>query len=363
MAQNLGEGVVVIDDDGLIRFMNRAACTLLGYQEEEVMKTSFHKLVHPEETEEQSDFCVLHRGLESGASIRFHDEGFRRSDGTSLVVAVTITRVAEAGSEGSNRTVIVFRDMQEYELMQRRLLSTDRMHAVSNLATGIAHEINNPLAYLQSNVRFVHRALQRRKDQQADSITEEMMVEALEDAMEGIGRITAIVAGMRAFTGNRDVVEDVDVWECLQDALQVCKGSLKRNAKVEVRGGRGGFTKANRSRLTQVFVNLLLNAVAAIEEANLGVGEIFLDLRTFGMEVVVEISDSGVGISQELQKQIFDPFFTTREVGDGTGLGLYICRSILMEMGAEIAVLSAPGEGACFQVTLPRTHPVEEAGS
>lgn len=354
VAKSLGEGVVAVDLEGRIRFINAAACRLLCYESEaEAMGRDFHVLVHPEEGEQERRECLLGQALDSGAEVRLFDGTVVCREGKRVAVAITVTPVEEEGEYRGS--VVVFRDMGEFQEMQRRLLSTDRMHAVGNLAAGIAHEINNPLAYVQSNVRFVHRALEMRAKGAGQEVSDAMMAEALLDALEGMGRINAVVAGMRAFTGNREVVEEIDLGECIQNALTLCQGELKQRAEVRVEGSLRGRARGNASRLTQVFVNLLLNASAAIEATKeLSFGEIRIAMRSTDCDHFIEISDNGHGISADLQKQIFDPFFTTREVGDGTGLGLFVCRSILMEVGGDITVKSERGKGASFRVMLPQ---------
>lgn len=355
VTQHLGEGTVAVDVDGSVTFANPAASRLLGYESPtDLMGKYFHDLVHGPGECKDGNRCALLLGEASGADIQSQDDAFLKRGGGRLPVAYTRTRLATDEHSGHG-AVIVFRDMSNYHDMQAQLLSTDRMVAVGTLAAGIAHEINNPLAFVQSNVRFVLRAFEaRRGDGGASSFDDHTLHEALLDGMEGIERIRAIVAGMQAFTGGEQEHGCVDVEKCLEDALTVCYGRIKGCADIVRRGGELQSTPGNAAQITQIFVNLLLNAAMAIEESGT-YGEIEVSTAVEEDRQSVEIVDDGIGLDGELRKQIFDPFFTTREVGGGTGLGLYICRAIVRELRGEIEVNSEPGEGAAFRVILPRS--------
>ncbi len=346
VANSLGEGALAVDERGAITFINKAALTTLEVEADEVIGKCFHELVHPEEVCDGPQTCCLWHGLNVGADVQSHDDNFYCGGQGVLPVSFTLTRVSSEQSD--SEMVIVFRDMSEYRNMQVRLMSTDRMLAVGTLAAGIAHEINNPLAYVQSNVRFVHQRLEKEQ-----SAVTRVIEEALSDAMEGVERIRSIVAGMRTFTGIGEGATLIDAEECLQNALTVCRGEVQTRARVQRRGESLGWVQANPARLTQVFVNLLMNAAAAVGESG-KLGRIIVTSGVVGDHQFIEFEDDGIGIDEETKKQIFDPFFTTRNVGDGTGLGLYICRAILREMGGDISLESSPGEGASFRVGIPR---------
>lgn len=346
VANSLGEGALAVDERGAITFINKAARTTLQVDADQVIGKCFHELVHPEQVCDGPQTCCLWHGLNVGADVQSHDDNFYCGGQGVLPVSFTLTRVSSEQSD--SEMVIVFRDMSEYRNMQVRLMSTDRMLAVGTLAAGIAHEINNPLAYVQSNVRFVHQRLEREQ-----SAVTRVIEEALSDAMEGVERIRSIVAGMRTFTGIGEGATLIDAEECLQNALTVCRGEVQTRARVQRRGESLGWVRANPARLTQVFVNLLMNAAAAVGDSG-KFGRIIVTSGVVGGHQFIEFKDDGIGIDEETKKQIFDPFFTTRNVGDGTGLGLYICRAILREMGGDISLESSPGKGASFRVGIPR---------
>ncbi len=357
VVQSLSEGAVALDRDGKIIFANRAAGELLERQSaEELVGENFHQLVHRGRSCLAQMDCSIALGLESGAEIISQDDDFARWQKDGLPVVYTMTDLAPGGERGM---VVSFRDMSKNRAMQAQLLSTDRMIVAGTLAAGLAHEINNPLAYVRSNIRFVLQALKPQQKQQYDDDahndmpSDEMLREALLDGIEGVERIQSVVAGMQTFTRTVGDVSIVDVEKCLGDALTVCRGEITRHAEILRRGERLEYVRANSAQMTQVFVNLLLNAATAIEETQTS-GTITIATRLDADNQVVEISDDGVGIDADVQRQIFDPFFTQRQGSDGTGLGLYVCRAILSEIGGEITVFSEPGQGATFRVLMPR---------
>lgn len=362
VARSLGDGVIAVDGAGIIIFINPAAEELLNCSDEQCLGKNFHDLVHDDEDCDDPRRCALWQGLVTGAEIHSQDDEFRCCDSQQVSVAYTLTPFRK--NEVDEGGVIVFRDVSNYRQMQARLLFTDRMVAVGTLAAGLAHEINNPLAIVQSNVEYARRAISAgglcSRDGGAKAFDEAAVCEALGDAMDGINRMSLIVAGMQAFTGQGDGRTVVDVGECLQDALIVTRGEVSRHAELEVRGELLEMTYSNTARLTHVFVNLLLNAAQAIADTGRR-GEIIVNCSHGEDTQVVEIADDGIGIPEDLQRKIFDPFFTTREAGKGTGLGLFICRSTLEEAGGSISLESREGVGTTFRVVLPKLKKKAEA--
>lgn len=235
------------------------------------------------------------------------------------------------------------------------LATSERAEAIATLTAGLAHEINNPLAFVQSNIDFVLRALEARlggagPDRSTPSDGD--LHEALEDCREGLRRMRSIIDGMRSFGGGNQRSSRTDVEECLSNALLLCRTRLSQIERVERSGDPLKSIAANGPRLTRVFVNLLRNALTAVEDrAESGTIEITTTLREDCQ--FVEITDDGEGIDPEMQERIFDPFFTMREVGDGAGLGLYIAHNIVTDLGGTITVESTPGHGSSFRVELP----------
>jgi CheY-like chemotaxis protein/two-component sensor histidine kinase len=180
------------------------------------------------------------------------------------------------------------------------------------------------------------------------------VVQALDEAGHGADRVKHIVKDLKTFSRGGDAVSRIDLRPVLESSLAMANNEVRHRARLRKELGEVPGVMASEARLGQVFLNLVVNAAQAIREGAADHNEIAV--RTFTDacgRAVVEVQDSGCGISPEHLKCIFDPFFTTKPVGEGTGLGLSICHSIVSSMGGEIQVQSAPGQGACFRVVLP----------
>ena len=259
-----------------------------------------------------------------------------------------------------NQFACIFTDITERRALQAKIQVADRMMSVGTLAAGVAHEINNPLAYTASNITFVVSELQGMLAAGDPTLAHctprvrEVLV-ALEDAREGAQRVGRIVRDLKTFS-RADSAEpaQANVENVLDLSLRLAGNQIRARAQI-VREFAGVPTvKAAESRLGQVFVNLLVNAAQAIREGNVEGNEIRVSTKSLpGGRVVVEVRDSGVGMTPEVMAHVFDPFFTTKAVGEGTGLGLSICHGIITSLGGEITFESTPGIGTVARVVLP----------
>jgi signal transduction histidine kinase/CheY-like chemotaxis protein len=238
---------------------------------------------------------------------------------------------------------------EERERMREQLVHTQRLESLGALAAGVAHEINNPLAYLSSNVDLVAEALAR-----PSRFTHEELVAAVRDAQEAIERVRLLVRDLRTFarSGGRER-KSFDVHRAIDDAIKVAWNEIRHRARLVKDYGDLPPVVADEAGLGQVFLNLLVNAAQAIEEGHADRNEIRVTTRVEGPWIEVQVRDSGRGIPADIQQRIFDPFFTTKALGQGTGLGLSICLSLVQADGGTLGVDSAPGRGACFTVRLP----------
>ena len=226
------------------------------------------------------------------------------------------------------------------------------MVSVGTLAAGVAHEINNPLAYVISNLDFVNGALPAQIGARADLSRDQ--VEALKEAREGAERVRLIVRDLKTFSRADDVDRGpVDVHEVLSASANMAWNEIRHRARLVKHEARGLKACGNEARLGQVFLNLLVNAAQSIPEGDAEHNEIRIATRAQDESVIVEVSDTGRGISPEDRPRLFDPFFTTKPVGVGTGLGLYVCQNIVASLGGSITVESEIGRGSTFRVTLP----------
>jgi two-component system cell cycle sensor histidine kinase/response regulator CckA len=227
----------------------------------------------------------------------------------------------------------------------------ERMAALATLSAGVAHEINNPLTYVKI---LVGRLASLELGQPADPLSQHRL-EIIQDIREGVRRIEQTVRSLRAFTQIDDLEHGpVDVHAALEAALRMTGHEIHHRARL-IRDYRDlPPVNGDVARLSQVFLHLLVNAAQAIPEG--APQHNHVDVRTRLSDdgrVAVEIVDSGQGIAPELLPHIFEPFFTTRGVGEGSGLGLSVCKGIVAQLGGELSVTSAPGQGSCFRVLLP----------
>lgn len=289
--------------------------------------------------------------------------GIRRRDGeTSWAVfnAVAVRSPRTGTISGAVVTFLDITDRKRAELEQNRLRSrlvlADRMASIGTLAAGVAHEINNPLTYVITNLQLLDVQL----GQLEDSELAGRLRARMHDAHEGLERIRNVVRDLGAFSHEDPHEQAVDVHSVLESSLRIASNELRYRARVVRDYGDVPAVTGNASRLGQVFLNLIVNASQAIPAGNVECNEIRVTTRaTRDGRVQVEISDSGSGVDPELVDRVFEPFVTTKDVGEGTGLGLHICHNIIVGFGGEISARNNPGGGATFSVTLP---PGEIAG-
>jgi signal transduction histidine kinase len=248
------------------------------------------------------------------------------------------------------------RAQRERELrMQRRLELAERLASLGTVAAGVAHEVNNPLSFVISNIDFALSELQSQTLDNGSPAWMRELVQALGEAQTGAERVKQIVSELRAYVRPDSAhIDRQNVNRILRSAIDMVAHELRRSAKVRTEYGDVPAVEANETRLSQVFMNLLLNAAHAVASPAASGQEIVV--RSYvepNGHVAVEISDQGCGMNEEIQNRIFDPFFTTKEPGLGTGLGLAICRGIVSSLQGEIRVESREGEGSRFIVSLP----------
>jgi signal transduction histidine kinase len=254
------------------------------------------------------------------------------------------------------------RDLSDRKRMENQLIFAGRMAAVGTLAAGVAHEINNPLAYIVANIDFarhqittVASRLSRSAAGGGPAHVLDETGEALTEARQGAERVRNIVRDLRVFArGDEDQSGPVALRRVLDSSINIAWNEIRHRARLVKDYGDTPMVEGNESRLGQVFLNLLLNAAHAIPEGATERNEIRVSTRTDGEgRAIVEVRDSGTGIPPEIRERIFDPFFTTKPASEGTGLGLWICSGILEALGGEVGVDSEIGRGSTFRVTLP----------
>lgn len=278
-------------------------------------------------------------------------------------------------------------EMQE---TQKQLLQAEKMASVGQLAAGVAHEINNPLGFVSSNLSSLKDYVNAYKlmsyevskltkvpeskhpaiiagikafmDKEDFDFINQDISELIEESDDGLKRVAEIVAGLKLFSrADTDEKQLFDINACLTTTLNMVNNELKYHCNVETDFQSLPNIPIHVGKINQVFTNLLINASYAIRETGRH-GLLKLSTLVETEHVVIHIKDSGTGMSEETLTKIFNPFFTTKPEGSGTGLGLSISFGIITEHGGELNVISEIGEGSCFTIKLPIHSSVSTIG-
>lgn len=259
--------------------------------------------------------------------------------------------------------VCLVEDVTERRKLEARLAQSDRLASVGTLAAGVAHEINNPLAYVLSNLEYARK----RFDEIASMIHEldarERITEALEHARDGAVRVQTIVRDLKTFSrGGDESRRNVYLERAIEAALTMAHPLIRGRARILRDYRPTAAVWADEGRLAQVFLNLVINAAQAIPDGAPARNEIRVRVfETDDGRVCGEVTDTGEGIGPEMLSRVFEPFFTTRASGVGTGLGLSVCHGLVTSFGGEISVESQRGKGTTFRVVLPRSSEEHDA--
>jgi PAS domain S-box-containing protein len=347
---------VMIHRDGVILWMNRANLAALGYERtEEVAGTPLLELVEPA----ARDTIAARMRQPAGANLpEMAEVRLLARDGRVVVVEVSPSRVVSF--EGRPARLVAGRDVTERVRMQQQLLIADRMASIGMLAAGVAHEVNNPLAYVLNNIEIAMRALAPLGDAASQSR------EVLGVALEGVDRIRTIVRDLLALSRVDDTaIGPIAALEIVQSTLALAGKDIEKRAVLTFEHDAIAPVAGSVARLGQVLLNLITNALESMRSDARSENWLRVAVRrsTDG-GAVVEVTDNGAGIPAEHASRIFDPFFTTKPPGRGTGLGLAISQRLVAEMGGQLSFESTPGVGSTFRVTLaPWEPPVTRAGA
>jgi PAS domain S-box-containing protein len=390
---NINSALIVVDLGGRITFANPAAERILGgangdlggRQIEDWFGAGGAKndVVNPIEA------C-----LESGTRSRGAETLLQRGDGQWIPVGVSCSPRFDADGR-SHGVVAIFQDLSEIKELELQVRQSEKMASIGQLAAGVAHEVNNPMGFIHANLHQMSEylgdlekyfdATQRLQQAAIEgdleviraaaadvaAVAREIDLEfvrsdfekALLESGEGAERIRHIVKDLRDFSRpDLPARTSADVNQAVDSTANIVYTMMKHTVELEKAYGELPKIEAYPMQLKQVFMNLLVNAHQAIEaRGEFEPGVIRIETAEVGHEIVVRISDTGVGISESDRSRIFDPFFTTKPVGAGTGLGLSTSFSIVERHGGRIVVNSEVGRGTVFEVWLPITAPRDES--
>jgi PAS domain S-box-containing protein len=336
--------LVIIHRAGVVLWTNRAVPKVLGYEKaDDLVGRALLDLVDPPSHE-------IVKSRMHGA----HDDDLpdlvetrlRTRGGDIVFVEVSPTQMVSFG--GHQARLVVGRDVTERMRLRQQLLIADRMASIGMLAAGVAHEVNNPLAYVLNNIEIAIKELTQRGESTRTTR------DALGIALEGVDRIRTIVRGLLELSRVDDAaVGPIDVRAIVESTVGLAAHEISERAQLETDYRPVPFARGTAARLGQVLLNLLTNALEAMPSGAKDRNRLRVALRQSAAgDVIVEIADNGVGIAPEHAARIFDPFFTTKSSGLGTGLGLAITQRLVAELGGELTFESFPDRGTTFRLTL-----------
>lgn len=336
---------VIIHRDGVILWMNRANVRALGYERsEEVVGRSLLDVVEPASRD------VLRARMREpvGADVPEVSE-VRLCARDGRVVILEVSPAQAVTFDGATARLVVGRDITERVRMQEKLLIADRMASIGMLAAGVAHEVNNPLAYVLNNIEMAVKGLAPLGEAASQSRA------ALGIALEGVDRIRTIVRDLLALSRVDDAsIGPVDVVEVVQSTLALARKDISMRAVLAFDHEPVPPAAGTVARLGQVLLNLVTNALEAMRSSERRDNRLRVVVRPSSSGgALIEVTDNGVGILPEHAPRVFEPFFTTKPPGQGTGLGLPISQRLVAEMGGQLSFESTPGRGSTFLVTLP----------
>lgn len=336
--------LVVIHREGKIVWANRAAVRTCGHRDtSEVIGQNLVGLFHASSQTFANE--RINGIIEDESAPDLASASLVARDGSRVLVEVSPARAVSFG--GKEARLLVARDVTERKRLEQQLAIADRLASVGMLAAGVAHEINNPLAYVLNNIEIARREM--------TSFGEgaESGRAALSVALEGVDRIRTITRELLALARVDDqamgVVDPVSV---IESTLALTMPQIAERATLVRDLVPTPLVRGTVSRVGQVLLNLVANAVEAMSPDARASNVLRVGARPFKNGAVIEVSDSGVGIAPEHAPHVFEPFFTTKSSGTGTGLGLAISQRLASEMGGELSFESAERAGTVFRLTL-----------
>ncbi|MBW2455785.1 MAG: response regulator [Deltaproteobacteria bacterium] len=303
--------------------------------------TPIHELVHPE------DVAAVRALLDA-------------PDENHVVVTARLVRpraepaqleltALHAVFDGQPAVVLGGHDVSTRNQLTARVMEMDRMITVGTVAAGVGHEINNPLSYVLLNLQEARKLLEKERDIAA-------ALDCIDYAVHGADRINETVRGLAVFSHHGASRQDLSLKKVIESAAAMAANEVAHRAQLVLDLASDLVVHGNETRLGQVIVNLLSNAAHAIDYGS--AEDNVVRVQTFVDEdlAVCEVSDTGAGIAEKDLERIFEPFFTTKPAGQGTGLGLWICRATVEEEGGHLLVSSKVGKGSVFRLELPLVH-------
>jgi PAS domain S-box-containing protein len=347
--------IVTTDLDGNIVSFNRGAEESLGYSAEEVIGKP--AAMFYQDPTMRDEFLRL---VKSGKAVKDFSHELLRKDQTLLPVSITLSQLKD--TEGKMiGTVGMSKDISRRKALMGQMLQSERMAAVGRVASGVAHEINNPLAVIGEIAGFLGSLIEEDAGADEAELHRELS-EGLPKILKQVKRLRDITQRLLTFARKTEARVDVadanvsldEILPFLQKEASLARAVIHRDYQEDL-----PRVAVEEMQLQEVFINLISNAIHAVARNN--GGNIWLTTRGEGEKVVVAVKDDGPGIDESVRDRLFEPFVSTKTVGEGTGLGLSICYGIVKRYDGEIRVHSESGQGATFKVILPTHIPASKS--
>jgi signal transduction histidine kinase len=308
----------------------------------------------------------------------------RRKDGAKFPLEIVLTAInADSDNPRNLQFLGAVRDLTERNRMRAVLIQNEKLASIGLLSAGVAHEINNPLSFVGNNLAVLDRDVagllevlalyeeaRARLAEEAPELAERLrakedeidleyirgnLARLIRKSRDGVDRVARIVHSLRGLARtDRPQRQPTHIPDLVDASLEMIRGRLKRrNVRIDTDYAPSPVVPCVSTQLSQVLLNLLVNAAQAIEAADRQDGLLRVSARRAGREMIIEVTDNGCGIPPEHREHIFDPFYTTKDVGEGTGLGLSISHNIITGHGGRIEVESTVGVGTTFRIYLP----------
>lgn len=356
MVRSAADAILVSDmESAYFVDMNPAACELFGYTEDELRERNGRSLCAADEehTVDRMSKRLVATGHAFEPQVQMCRKDGSRFWGSLRMSAYHVgdqqlyVAIVRDVTDQVARQQQLAESNRRLEQAHERLMRSERLAALGQLSATVAHEINNPLQFIDVNLGAIRDLLLERG-------ASHEITQLLDDVRDGVDRISAITRDLSSFTraDPRRVVA-VDLDEVVQRACRMAKNEIRHRARLvlDLRTSRPLF--ADLGKLTQVVTNLVVNAAHAVEEGRADCNQITVTTQELPDGLRLTVSDTGAGIPPEIRERIFEPFFTTKPAGRGGGLGLAVCSDIIRLHRGTIGVRSEVGQGTCFEVWLP----------
>lgn len=348
--ENASCGIFIFNQSGIILDLNKKTEIIFGQPRDQVIGKDFKTFVVSMERS-YADLQIEKLLIEK--SIGPNLGHFQQANGEVRDVeysAVYIDNLEE------KFIFCILNDITERNKLRAQTMLSDKLATIGSMATGIIHEINNPMSWILTNLSYLRDKINMLKTEnlrQTDIIPK--LEEVIGESIQGADRINDIIHELKGFArDDQDDIALLDVHDAIQSAIHMAQPQYKNITSIDMDFADNiPLIMLTHSKLQQVILNLIMNAVQSMDIVNFKKNSIQIQTRFIMNSVHIDIADTGKGISKNYMKKIFEPFFTTKPVGIGTGIGLSICYDIIKNFGGEITVESVEGVGTTFHITLP----------